>query len=74
MKHITELSECPHCGHNEWYRKQRVKGEIIFRERFDGKETENFEMYDGISHRDTSKFAYCSKCHKKIGKLVKEGK
>lgn len=63
------MDKCPHCGSDEYYEKQTVKGKIIYRYKFDGSEAENGEMYDGLDHRRSSQFAYCSECHKRLFRL-----
>ena len=67
---LKDLKKCPFCGHDEYYVKQYVYGSLICRERFDGKEAENGEMYDGLNTGKFSGRAYCSKCHKLIGNVI----
>ena len=43
---FKELEECPFCGHDTFYTVQYVYGSLHYRERFDGEESENGEMYD----------------------------
>jgi len=69
VKSVSELTECPHCGCEEYYIKQSVFGNIVFRSRYDGKEGDNREMYDHINHKLKSKFAYCSSCDKRVALL-----
>lgn len=69
MQHISELNECPHCNHDEWYQKESYKGIANIHARFDGEGTDNSEMYDYAEHTLKSKFGYCSNCHKKIALL-----
>lgn len=64
---------CPYCGNTkEFYVRQSYSGNFNFYMRFDGLEGDNEDMYENAQHKITSKFAYCSKCHKKIFKLVDE--
>ena len=67
LKNISEIEECPYCGHDEWFRKQKIYGPVYYKARFDGVEADNGEMYDSTIISDTSKFAFCSNCEKKIG-------
>lgn len=64
---LTELTECPFCGCDEYYTKQYVYGTLRYNERFDGKETNNAELYEGLYSKNYSGRAYCSKCDKFLG-------
>lgn len=68
---FKELDCCPFCGHDEYYTKQYVYGTLICHERFDGQEAENGEMYDSLNCRNFSGRAYCSKCDRYLGNVVK---
>ncbi len=72
LPNLSELQECPHCGSVEYYTKQRVKGEIYYRERFDGDCAENTHTFDSISTTWCSKFVYCVDCEVKIAKDDRE--
>jgi hypothetical protein len=64
------MKECPHCGSDEgYYEKITVSGKSIYRYNFDGSEAENGDMYDGLSYKRRSNFAYCLECEKRIFKL-----
>lgn len=63
------MQKCPYCGSEEYYIKQRYKGTCHYYMRFDGQVTENGEMHQGASYKTTSKFAWCSECHKKLFEL-----
>lgn len=69
MKHISEIQNCPFCGYEEYYKKETYKGTCNAYARFDGKETENGDMYSYASHKLSSKFAYCTACNRKIARL-----
>ena len=63
---MGEIKKCPHCGNEEeYYSKDYVKGSTKTNYRFDGKETENGDMYQHLSHNN-GKYAYCSSCHKRL--------
>lgn len=66
---FKELSECPFCGGDTFYTAQYVYGSLHYRERFDGKEAENTEMYDGLSYAKFSGRAYCVRCRSYIGNV-----
>lgn len=63
---LSELSECPKCGHNEFYQKQSVKGFIYPRKRFDGGEADNTELYNNMGYGALQKTVYCGACQKAI--------
>ena len=60
---------CPYCGSEEYYIKQSFKGVCNYNMRFDGEETENGNMYENSSYKDTSKYTWCSECNKRLFKL-----
>lgn len=60
---------CPYCGSKEYYIKQSYSGKCNYYIRFDGKEAENGDMWEDSSFRNTSKYAWCSGCHKRLFKL-----
>lgn len=60
---------CPYCGSEEYYIKQYAHGSINYNVRFDGKEADNGEMYDLLTIKNTSKYAWCNECGKRLFKL-----
>ena len=68
-----ELTCCPYCGSEEFYTVQKVSGKIYYNERFDGKEAENGSLYEGLTYKSGSKYAYCTACNKRLFKLTSEG-
>ena len=64
---LSELECCPFCGHDEFYTNEYVYGTTRYKERFDGKETENAELYDYLNTRSYTGRAYCAKCGKYLG-------
>ena len=64
---VSELKNCPFCGHDEYYTKSYVYGSITYAERFDGKEAENAEIYDYLNTKNYSGRAYCRCCYKYLG-------
>ena len=62
------ISECPKCGHDKFYTKSYASGIIRYIERFDGEEANNGDMYEGLSHKKQSKYAYCNGCNKRLFK------
>lgn len=69
MKIDRNIKECPYCGSKEYYIKQSFKGSCNYYIRFDGKEIENGEMHDNTQYKNTSKYAWCAECHKRLFKL-----
>lgn len=63
----TTTPGCPHCGHDEYYRRMRISGESEYRYNFDGKTA----AYNGHIHENLDyveqKTMYCCQCHKKVG-------
>lgn len=67
---FEDLKECPFCGNDEFYTKEYVYGTLYCKQRFDGKEAENAELYDGLNTGKFSGRAYCTKCHKALGNII----
>lgn len=67
------MTECPYCGHDEYYINYRYSGTGICRCRFDGEEAENGGMYDSLQNTVVGKFAYCCNCNKKIFRIIEKG-
>lgn len=65
-KHIKS---CPYCGNEEYYIKQSYKGTCKYNLRFDGKEAENGDMHEYTEYTNTSKYAWCNECNKRLFKL-----
>ncbi|WP_457748755.1 hypothetical protein [Sulfurimonas sp.] len=68
---ISDLTECPLCGGDEYYVIARPIGTIITHYRFDGGDADNTEMYANLSDKP-QKFVYCSNCQVKIARNNKE--
>ena len=66
---FTDLKCCPFCGCDEFYEKQYAYGTIVFRERFDGKETHNEDLYDCLNYKYNGR-AYCLNCNKYLGNVA----
>ena len=65
-KHIKE---CPFCGHDTYFIKQRYSGYCEYQIRYDDKETFNGEMFDEAEFKEVSKYAWCSNCRKRLFKI-----
>lgn len=63
---LSALEECPHCGYDEFYQKQSVKGFIYPRRRFDGGEADNDRLFEHLGLGKMQKTIYCGGCQKKI--------
>ena len=69
MKISANITCCPYCGSEEYYIKQSFKGTCNYYMRFDGKEADNGEMWENSSIKNTSKYARCSNCNKRLFKI-----
>lgn len=65
---FSDLECCPFCGCEEYYEKGYICGSIVTRFMFDGSESDNSEMYEGLDHTRTGR-VYCSDCHKYLGNM-----
>ena len=68
---FKELTECPFCGHDEYYGKYFTYGTVRMHSKYDGKfETPtNAEAYDYLQTRTDSGRMYCGNCHKYLGNI-----
>lgn len=69
-KNIKELEECPYCGNKEYYTIETAKGVVMYNHSFEEEfedEVDNSTMYDGLTYKLKSKFAFCRSCHKRVG-------
>ncbi len=67
---FTDLKCCPFCDSEEFYVKEYAYGTIICRERFDGEEAHNEDLYDGLNYKYSGR-AYCLNCGKYLGSFEK---
>ncbi|MEG0668693.1 MAG: hypothetical protein RR460_08690 [Clostridium sp.] len=63
------IKNCPYCGSEEYHIKQSYKGTCEYNLRFDGKEVENGHMYGNSEFKNTSKYAWCNECNKRLFKI-----
>lgn len=63
------IKECPYCRSKEYIIKQHYSGVCHYIVRFDGEEAENGEMWDGAQFVNTSKYAWCRECGKRLFKI-----
>lgn len=47
-----DMNECLHCGHDTCYTTSTVSGRSQFHLRYDGEETDNGGMYEGLIHKE----------------------
>ena len=65
---LSELTECPFCGNDEFMLIGKPKGEVRYRQKFNGTASRhNSAMYDRIQV-DYTKIC-CSRCGKYLGNL-----
>jgi len=67
LPNISELNKCPYCGCDEYIEYFTVSGKTHFRYRFDGKDSCNEDMHNGM-RQIPQKFIYCACCDKKIAR------
>lgn len=60
------LKECPYCGSDEFYYKQKMSGMGNMFVRYDGETAENGDMHDCLKYTPIGKFAYCGICHNRV--------
>lgn len=58
---FSDLKHCPFCGGEEYFERRRAAGYVTYNMRFDGRETHNEGMYDGLSYEDSGK-RWCTDC------------
>lgn len=68
---FSDLVCCPFCGSPEFFERRRAHGSVFFRMRFDGEETHNEGMYDGLSYEHSGK-RWCSECERYLGDQNKD--
>lgn len=68
---FSELKECPFCGCEEYYEKQKATGSVHYRSRFDGEEADNEDMYIDVFCKSTGR-VYCVKCNKALGNVYSD--
>lgn len=68
---FSELRECPFCGNDEYFTRDRYLGSSRYNHAFDPdteKPVYNGEMYEELTHV-TGKLAYCNNCFKYLGNI-----
>lgn len=68
---FSELTECPFCGHDEYYEIAPIRGHVYYILRFDGEEAYNENMYDGTSVYPSGR-VYCDNCREYIGNYIQD--
>lgn len=68
---FRELKECPFCGSDTFFEKQKVKGYLYYNMRFDGDNdhAHNEDLYDTLDISENGK-AYCLQCYKYLGNYI----
>lgn len=73
MKKISEdIKCCPYCGGETYYIKQHYYGDCRYFFSFDERKqmyVDNGGMWEGATFRNTSKYAWCADCDKRLFKL-----
>lgn len=68
---FSDLECCPFCGSEEYFGRCRAKGIVVYNMRFDGQETHNEDMYEGLSYTDNGK-RWCADCGSYLGNDLKD--
>lgn len=63
------IKECPFCGHDTYFIKQRYSGYCEYQIRYDNEETDNGELLYGAEFKNVSKYAWCSNCRRRLFKI-----
>ncbi len=63
---FSDLECCPFCGSEKFYTKQYAYGTIVCRERFDGEETDNEDLFESLNFKYSGR-AYCLSCDRYLG-------
>lgn len=66
---IPDVTACPHCGGEEFYRKTYMSGWTQTYYRFDGFSADNSNLHDGLKYKD-NKTAYCANCGKAFTDVI----
>lgn len=45
---FSDLTQCPFCGCDGFYVRQHAEGTVIYHHSFDGSESDNNDMYNGL--------------------------
>lgn len=64
---LSELTECPHCGSEEFYIIEKPAGHITRRGRFDGGECDNTHMFECLASKPSA-WVHCGQCEEKIAR------
>ena len=68
LPNVSELTECPHCGYDEFFSYQRVSGHVAYRQRFDGDDADNTELHSSINFGKPQIWVFCGSCQEKIAR------
>lgn len=64
---FSELTQCPHCGCEEFFILETITAEVERRKRFDGKEIDTSNLQGRIIRRDSTGRIYCADCKTYLG-------
>lgn len=63
---MSKITECPHCGSEEYYVNITFKGRGAYRYRFDGETADNHHLHDCCTYPE-KETVYCGECQKRLG-------
>ena len=66
------IKQCPYCGGGTIKIKQYISGYGEYYIDLESGETESSSLHDGLFYKNTSKYALCVDCNKKLFKVDEE--
>ena len=62
------MNRCKFCGNTTYYRIVKYSGRGLVHYNFDGSDTDNDHMHDGVNYSE-NKSIFCSNCREKLGTI-----
>ena len=68
-KYNFPIKECPRCGGTMFTVKQRISGIGEYYVNMETGEIESTELHNGLTYKNTGKYAVCTDCGKRLFKI-----